>query len=242
MDVDFVNDFDVGSAFIGLIIEFKENPSSRTGWQVKMYHRGQEYLFDITEEAAAVKDDPQYFPYPCLGEHPFMPVFDASGVITELVNVNNTTIPGNPIKTALVMGTTRMFKKKIEENTPTFGDILDIENDVVTFKAFDHYEEIGEIAHCVYTGAMEKPHDGMSFKLASDVNVYVWDWASALAPFRRCSREEAKALKFVEHFSIGSTEDILKNCYWVSFFSTRGNEQEIDFVKCFLNKAPGWSE
>jgi hypothetical protein len=39
---------------------------------------------------------------------------------------------------------------------------------------------------------------------------------------------------------VGSLDDIKKNCYWVGFYSTRGNENECDLIKCFLNAPPGW--
>ena len=238
--MEFVNDFDIGHAFIGVIVGFGENPSGRTGYQVTMFLRGEERTLDVTEGAYQIRWTTRYFPYPVLGEVVFMLKFDQNGIVTEFVDINDISGGKSPIKTGLVMGTCRMFKKPILENTPTFGDILAIEGDTVTFKDFDRNRANGEIAHCVYGGAMPEPHDGVSFKLAKDVNVYTWDWASAQGPFRRCTREEAKKLHFVERFTAGSPADILKNCYWVSFFSTRGNEQEIDFIKCFLNKAPGW--
>lgn len=236
----FENTFDVGAACIGLIIGFYEKESSRTGYQVAMYIRGEERMLDVTKDAYKIRWTTRYFPYPVLGEIVFMAHFDSNGIVTEFIDINDISEGKSPIKTGLVMGTCCMFRKPILENTPTFGDILSISENRVTLTHFDENMENGEIGHCVYGGAMPKPHNGMSFQLAKDVNVYLWDWASALGPFRRCSREEAKQLHFVERFSLGKPEDILKNCYWVSFLSTRGNEEEIDFIKCFLNKAPGW--
>ena len=237
----FVNDFDVGAAFIGTILGFDEKPG-RTGYQVIMYLRGEERVLDVTREAYQIRWTTEYFPYPVLGEVVFMLQFDNNGIVTGFVDVNDISSGKGPIKTGLVMGTCRMFKKKILEDTPTFGEILSIEGDTVTLVNFDKYRANGEIAHCVYGGAMPEPRDGMQFKLAKDVNVYTWDWASALVPFCRCTREEAEANHFVSRFSLGKPEDILKNCYWVNFYSTRGNEEEIDFIKCFLNKAPGWTD
>ncbi len=238
----FVNDYDVGSAFIGTIIGFEEKESSRTGYQISMLHRGEERTMDITKEAYQIRWDPNYDPYPVLGEEVFMAKFDENGVICELIETNDISQGTAPVKTGLVLGTTRMFKKKITAETPTIGDILKIDGDTVTLVDFDRNMENGEIAHCVCRGAMPELHDGVTFKLAEDVNVYVWDWSSALAPFHRCSREEAKALNFVERFQVGSKEDLMKNCYWANFYSTRGNENEIDLIKCFLNKEPGWIE
>lgn len=235
-----VSDIAIGSAFVGLIIGFDENPSGRTGYQIKMYIRGEERTLDITKEAYQIRWTTRYFPYPVLGEVVFMLRFDTNGIVTDVIDINDISEGKSPIKTGLVMGTCCMFRKPIKLDTPTFGDILDIDNNVVTLKHFDANLANGEIGHCVYGGAMPEPHDGVSFRLAKDVNVYVWDWSSALGPFRRCTREEAKALHFVERFRLGTVQDILKNCYWVSFLSTRGNEEEIDFIKCFQNKAPGW--
>ena len=237
--MSFVNDYDVGSAFIGLILGFDEKPG-RTGYQVTMYLRGEEHTFDVTEEAYQIRWTTKYFPYPVLGEIVFMLEFDKNGIVIDFIDINDISKGDGPIKTGLVMGTCLMFKKKLLEDTPSMGDILTIEGNTVTMVNFDKNRESGEIGHCVYGGAMPTPKDGMSFKLAEDVNVYTWDWASALAPFCRCTREEAAEKQFVSRFSNGSTADILKNCYFINFYSTRGNEEEIDFIKCFLNKAPGW--
>lgn len=237
----FVNPFDVGSAHIGTIIGWDEKPG-RTGYQVSMYLRGEERTMDVTKEAYQLRWTTEYFPYPVLGEIMFMAKFDENGIVNEFVNVNYIAKEGNPIRTGLVMGTCRMFKKKILEDTPALGDIISIEGNTVTFKNFDALISNGEIAHCVYGGAMDAPRDGGTFQLAEDVNIHVWDWSTATVPFQRCTREEAEEYGFVERFSLGTKADLLKNCYFVNFYSTRGNEEEIDFVKCFLNKAPGWTE
>lgn len=236
----FVNDFDIGSAFIGVIVGFEERPTSRTGYLVTMYLRGEERTLDVTEEAYQIRWTTKYFPYPVLGEIVFMLKFDDNGIVTEFVNVNDISEGKSPIKTGLVMGTCCMFKKPILPETPRFADIFTIEGDTITFKDFDRNRENGEIAHCVYGGAMEYPKDGASFKLAKDANVYVWDWSTAAVPFHRCTREEAASFNFVDRFHNGTTADILKHCYFINFYSTRGNENEIDFIKCFLNKGPGF--
>lgn len=240
--MEFVNDYNIKEAFIGVIVGFNEDPSSRTGYQVIMYLRGEERVLDVTEEAYQIRWTERYFPYPVLGEVIFQLKFDENGIVTEFIDINDISEGKSPIKTGLVLGTCCMFRKQITENTPCFGDILDIQGDTVTLVNFDKYIENGEIGHCVYGGAMPEPHDGMSFKLAKDVNVYFWDWSSADDVFHRCSREEAKALHFVERFTLGKPELILepKKCYWVSFLSTRGNENEIDFIKCFWHRHPGW--
>ena len=101
------------------------------------------------------------------------------------------------------------------------GDILRIEGDTVTFTDFDRYASAGAIAHSAHGGAIPAPADGLSFKLAPDADVYTWDWTTSLAPFSRCSREEAKAKRFTTRAWPGSREDIKKNCYWVGIYSTR---------------------
>jgi hypothetical protein len=181
-----------------------------------------------------------YFPYPPIGERIFLAVVGDEGVVTELVDVNDFLEEGNPIRTAFMMGTYKMFEFKITEETPRVGDILQIEGDTVTFTNFDSYASAGAIRHSAYGGVFPPPADGVSFRLASDANVYTWDWTTSLAPFSRCSRDEAKAKRFPTRAWVGSLEDIKKNCYWVGFYSTRGNEDECDLVKCFLNAPPGW--
>ena len=229
--------FDLSRSLVGTIIGFEEG-AGRTGYRVHMLIRGKEQAFDATEEVYKIKDTTEFFPYPCLGEVLFMPQFDSEGILTYFVNVNDITTPENPVKTGLVMGTYAMFKKKIDENTPKFGDIVELCENGLRLKNYDALAADGTICHSVYGGAIT-PHDGLVIPLAPDADIYSWDWSSALAPFCRCTREEAAAKKFVTRMSVGKREDILDS-YWVGFYSTRGDDRVCDLVKCFKNKAPGW--
>jgi hypothetical protein len=231
---------DLAKSMTGLIVGFEKSTASKTGFHIKMLLRGLERTFEAVETVYNIQFSNDYFPYPCLGETLFLAVVDEEGVVTELVNVNNILAENNPIKTGFVMGTYKMFEVKITEETPRVGDILKIEGNTVTFTDFDTYAAANAICHSVYGGTIRPPADGVSFRLASDANVYTWDWTTGLAPFSRCSREEAQAKRFVTRASVGSLEDIKKNCYWVGFYSTRGNEDECDLIKCFLNAPPGW--
>ena len=232
--------FNLAESIIGLIIGFETSPDSKTGFRLKMLVRGVEKAFDAVEKVYQIQFSNEFFPYPCLGEVLFLAVRSDQGIVTELVNVNNIAAENNPIQTGYVMGTYRMFEVKITDKTPRVSDILKIEGNTVTFTNFNRYAREGAICHSVQGGTIPPPADGVSFQLARDVNVCTWDWTTSLAPFSRCSREEAKARRFVTRASVGSVEDIKKNCYWVGFYSTRGNEKECDLIKCFLNAPPGW--
>jgi len=234
---------------IGFISGFDEG-KGRTGYQVKALVRGFEHIFDAEKTVYDLKDTDKYFPYPCLGEILFLFKFNDDGILIDAEDVNDLTRPDNPVKTGLSMGTMRMFQKQLTPETPPFGEILEFEGNRVRFKKFNEYRPSGPacgevmadtICALTYSGNMPVPGDGVSFKLAPDCVIYVWDWGTALHPFCKCSREQAKEWNFVEHFSNGSIEDI-KRAYWVGFFSTRGNEDEIDVIKCFPNKVPGWVE
>lgn len=231
---------DLASATIGLITGFEQDMSSKTGFRIGMLVRGTERIFDAVQTAYDLQFSDAYFPYPPIGERIFQAVVDDAGIITELVDINDFLVEGNPIKTAFMMGTYKMFEVKITNETPRIGDILNIEANTITLTDFDRYTSADAIAHCSYGGAMPPPADGVCFRLAPKVHVYTWDWTTALAPFSRCSREEAKARRFPTRAWIGSLADIENNCYWVGFYSTRGNEDEVDLVKCFLNAPPGW--
>jgi hypothetical protein len=232
--------FNLADSIIGLIIGFEKSPDSKTGFQIKMLVKGAEMTFDAAEEVYTIQFSDEFFPYPCLGEVIFLAVTDNRGVVTELVNVNNILAKDNPIQTGYVMGTYKMFEVRITDRTPRVSDILTLRGNTVTFTNFNKIAAEGAICHSVNGGTIPSPADGVSFKLAPDANVYTWDWTTSLAPFSRCSREEAKARRFVTRASVGSLDDIKKNCYWVGFYSTRGNENECDLIKCFLNAPPGW--
>ncbi len=225
---------------IGLITGLAKSANSSTGFQVHMLVRGVERTFDVSETAYSIQFSDDYFPYPPLGERIVMALFGGDGTVVELVDVNDFLAEGNPIKTACMIGTYKMFEVKITEATPRIGDLLKIEGDRVIFTDFNKHASAGAIAHVSYGGNFPRPADGLSFRLASDTNVYTWDWTTSLAPFSRCSREEAKARRFPTRASAGSLDDLAKNCYWAGFYSTRGNEDECDLVKCFLNAPPGW--
>jgi len=239
--------YDLSKERIGFISSFYEGGS--TGYRVEVLIRGQEVVFDATKEAYDIKDTTEFFPYPCLGEVLFLLKVNKDNVLTGYVNVNDILAKDNPVKTGLVMGTYAMFKKQLTDSTPAFSDILQVENDTVTLTCFDEYRPSGPdirdvkedtICHCTYGGSMPRPKDGMSFKLAKDTVIYCWDWSTALVPFCKCTREEARANKFVDRFSLGTVEDIYRS-YWLGFYSTKGNENECDIIKAFPNKIPGFT-
>lgn len=231
---------DLATALIGLITGFEESAVSKTGFRVSLLLRGVERTFDAAKSAYDLQFSDAYFPYPPIGERLFLAVTDDGGAVTGLVDVNDFLKENNPIRTACMIGTYKMFEVKITEATPRIGDLLKIEGDRVIFTDFDKHASAGAIAHVSYGGNFPRPADGLSFRLASDTNVYTWDWTTSLAPFSRCSREEAKARRFPTRASAGSLDDLAKNCYWAGFYSTRGDEDECDLVKCFLNAPPGW--
>jgi len=242
------NSYDISKELIGFISNFYEGGS--TGYRVEVLIRGKEVVFDATKEAYDIKDTTEFFPYPCLGEVLFLFKVNEDNILTGYQNVNDILAKDNPVKTGLVMGTMRMFQKKLTENTPNFGKILKIENNVVTLTHFDEYRPSGldirevmedDICHVTYGGSMPKPKTGMSFRLAEDTVIYVWDWSTALVPFCKCTREEAKANKFVTRFSLGTVEDIYRS-YWLGFYSTQGAESVCDLIKCFPNKVPGFTD
>ena len=237
----------LSESVIGFVSGFAEG-SGRTGYQVKALIRGLEHTFDAEKSAYDIRYTDKYFPYPCLGEILFLFHFNEDGVLTELEDVNSLVRPDNPVKTGISMGTMRMFKKQLREDTPAFGEILKFEGNKIIFENFDKNRPSGPacgevmedtICALTYGGNIPTPCDGMTLTMAPDCVIHVWDWGTALHPFCKCSREQAKEWKFVEKFSVGSVEDI-KRAYWVGMFSTRGNEDVIDLIKCFPNKAPGF--
>jgi hypothetical protein len=224
---------------LGIIYSLKESADSPTGYRVELLVRDEVLEFDTVREVYELQFSPEFFPYPCLGEIDFDVSFDDNGVITGM-KIMDLDAAGCPIKTVLKMGTYAMFDVQITDDTPRVGDILKIEDGTVILYDYEKAKADQKIVRVIRAGAMPELHDGLQIKLAPDVVVYTWDWGSALAPFSRCTREEAEARRFVTHFSVGSLDDIEKNCYWINFYSTLGDESTCDIVKVFLNKKPGW--
>jgi len=224
---------------VGIIYSLKKSPDFPTGYRVELLVRDEVLELDTVREIYDLQFSPEFFPYPCLGEINFEVSFSDSGVITGMKPMNLYT-KYCYIRTGMTIGTYAMFKVKITDDTPCIGDILKIEDGTVILHGYEKAKAAHKIVTEIYAGAIPRLYDGLQIKLAPDVVVYTWDWSSALAPFSRCTREEAEARGYVKHFSIGSLDDVAKNCYWINFYSTRGNERVCDIVKVFLNKKPGW--
>ena len=224
---------------IGVIYGLKESPNFPTGYRVELLVRDEVLEFDTVREVYELQFSPEFFPYPCLGEIDFKVSFDDSGVVTGMKRMNLYD-EGCPVRTGMTIGTYAMFKVHITDDTPRIGEILKIEDRTVTLYGYEKAKAAHKIVTEIHAGAIPELHDGLQIKLAPDVVVYTWDWSSALVPFSRCTREEAEARRYVKHFSVGSLDDATKNCYWINFYSTRGDESVCDIVKVFLNKKPGW--
>ena len=239
---------DLSRATIGFFSKFEEGVG-RTGYRVSALVRGVEYTWDAVKEVYDLQFTKEYFPYPCIGEILFLFNFDEDGIVVSVQDVNDCDDPKNPVQTSLSMGTMRMFAKKLTPETPTFGELLHFEGNKVIFDRYDEYNQSGKTTSgenmddticALYVGGnIPELHNGTVLNLAPDTVIYCWDWGTATHPFCICDREQAKAWNFVEHFSLGTIEDV-KRAYWVGFFSTRGDENVIDLIKCFPNKAPGW--
>ena len=235
-----MNKYDLTKEVIGTIIGFEQSEASPTGYIIKFLARGEERAFPAAKSVYDIQFSDKFFPYPCLGEIIFLALRNPDDIVTELIIANHPEQEGNPFATGFVLGTYRMFQIKITAETPRIGDILRVEQNSIHFYNYDKMFADGLICHSVNAGKFPKPADGISFPLASDTDVYTWDWTAADRPFSKCSREEAKARGYVTRATVGSIKDIGKNCYWIGFYSTRGNEDQCDLIKCFLNEAPGW--
>ena len=233
--------YDLSKCVIGPIVGFAERPDSRTGYQITMLVRGMEHTFDVTKEAYSVKYSDEFRQYPQIGEIQFIAAgFDSDGILTELGFAFRLGREENHIKTKCVIGTYRMFEAKITDETPVMRDFLTLEGNTVTLTDFDKYQQAGLIKLTRCGGSIPVLKDGVSFRLAPDTVVYTWDWTKAKRPFARCSAGEAIARAFPTRFYPGAREDIMKNCYFIGFHSTRGDEDVIDMIECYLNGPPGW--
>lgn len=224
---------------IGIIYELLESGDYPTGYKVRLLVRDEVLEFDTVKEVYDLKFSEKYFPYPCLGEINFDVTFDENGVITAMTEMNMYK-EGCLLRTGMTVGTYAMFTRQIDETTPQINEILHIEDGYVVLHGYDRLMAEGKIEKSLHEGNVPELRDGMRFKLADDAVVYTWDWSSAAQPFARCTQEQARERRYVTHFSVGSVEDIAKNCYWINFYSTRGDEDCFDMVKVFLNEAPGW--
>lgn len=230
----------VGDLEIGLITGFSEASDSPTGYRMSMYVRSREKYYNVSESVWRLQFSPDYNPYPCLGEYFFSPVYDESGTVVRLVDVNDIYADGNPIKTGLSVGTYAMFRVPITTLTPTVGSYLSFSEGCIRINGLELAQSRRLLTNLVYGGAISSVSDGVCIRLASDADVYTWDWRKAKQPFARCSREEAARRGYVTRFSLGSIEDMKNDCYWFSMYSTRGDESVCDMVNIFLNSAPGW--
>ncbi|WP_269478300.1 hypothetical protein [Hominibacterium faecale] len=223
---------------IGFVTEiFKDQ--GRTGYQIQMLIRSKEYMFDTEKDVYDFIDAGRYGQYPSIVEFLYMPIFDENGIVKQLIMADTFENENGLLQTHIEFGTYAMFKYKISDETLKTGDFFTIEGNTLTFDKFDENKD--KLVYLEYGGSVPAPKNGMSLKLAPDVDVYIWDWRKALKPFSiSCTREEAIANKFVTRFQVGQLEDI-KLGHWIDLVSARGDESVIDTIVCFINKAPGWT-
>ncbi len=231
------NRYTAGDIVIGIIYSLKQSPEYPTGYKAELLVRDEILEFDTVKEVYDLQFSPAFFPYPCLGEINFNVSFDENGVITGMKAYDLYT-EGCPVQTGMTIGTYAMFQKQITENTPLIRDILRIEDGRVVLHGYEKHRD--DIVTVLHKGRIPELYDGFSYPLAPDAVVYTWDWSSAKQPFAKCTQEEFDKRGYVRHFSVGSLEDAAKNCYWINFYSTRGDESMFDVVKVFLNDVPGW--
>ena len=223
---------------IGLLYSSEK---TEEGYALQMLIRSKLHRFPCSREVYEYIDEGRFGHYPSVMELFYVPIFDENGCVVQLLQADRfQNEEGCLVETSFGLSTYAMLRYQITDKTLKSGDFFRLEGSVIRF-ADDFQEKEGQLRYLEYRGAIPKPMNGMMFKMADDFDIYTWDWADALAPFSvSCTREEAIANRFVEHFTVGKPEDV-ENAYWIWFGSLRGNDEEIDTVCCFLNKAPGWT-
>ncbi len=214
---------------------------TEAGFELKMLIRSRLQSFPCSREVFDYIDEGRFGHYPSVMELFYVPIFDETGTVVQLLQADRFQNEKNClVETSFGLATYEMLRYPITEKTLRTGDFFRLEGSVIRF-ADDFQEKEGQLRYLEYRGAIPKPGNGMMFKMADDFDIYTWDWSAALAPFSiSCTREEAIANRFVEHFTVGKTEDV-ENAYWIWFGSLRGDDSVIDTVCCFMNKAPGWT-
>lgn len=209
-------------------------------YRLDMLIRSKLQSFRCTEEVYSYIQDGLYGHYPSVAEMFYMPVFDETGTVIQLMQADHfQNEKACMVDTSFGLSTYAMMRYPITEKTPTVGEFFTLEGSVIRM-AEDFNERKGELVYLEYEGAIPEPRSNMMFKMADDFDIYTWDWSQALAPFTtNCSAEYARENQYVTHFSVGKPEDLGKS-YWIWFGSLRGDDSVIDTVCCFLNKAPGW--
>lgn len=225
---------------IGLVNEIYKGEGP-TGYEITMLMRSKIERFPCTEEVYDYIDNGRFGHYPNAAELFYALVFDATGTVVQLMQADNFQNEEHAlITTGFSFGTYSMFRYPLDEKTPNAGDFLRLEGNVIHL-CDDFNTKKDELVHLSYTGAIPNPKSRMMFKMADDFDVYTWDWSEAKTPFSiTCTKEEAIANDFISCFKVGKVEDIAE-CYWVTFSATRGDDDVIDTVCCFKNKAPGWT-
>lgn len=223
---------------IGFVTALIEG-EGRTGYQIQMLIRDKEYIYDVDKDVYDELDAGRYGQYPSIVEFLYVPIFDETGIVKQLMVADTFGDADGILKSHIEFGTYAMFKYKITKDTLKVGDFFEVEENAITFKNFDKNKE--KLKYLEYGGAIPAPKDDMSLELADDTVVYIWDWRQAKAPFNiTCSREECIKNNFVTRFEVGTLDDI-KEGHWIDMISTSGNEKVIDTIVCFINKEPGWT-
>lgn len=225
---------------IGLVHEIYTGDGP-TGYEIEMIIRSKIERYHCSQDVYDYIDNGRFGNYPNAAELFYALIFNAEGIIVQLMQADNFQNEENAlITTTFSFGTYAMFRYAIDENTPKVGEFLSIDGSVIRLSD-DFTARKDSIIYVSYAGAIQEPKSKMMFKMADDFDVYTWDWGDAKQPFSiTCTKEEAKANDFVTSFKVGKPEDIA-DCYWVTFDALHGDGNVIDTVCCFKNKAPGWT-
>lgn len=223
---------------IGLVYDMHAHEDG--AYSLDMWIRSKLRTFKCTREVHDYMADGLYGHYPSASEMFYMPVFDETGTIVQLMQADHfQNEKACMVDTSFGLGTYAMMRYQITDQTPRVGEFFTLDGNVIRM-ADDFNEKKDKLVYLEYEGAIPEPRSGMMFRMAEDYDIYTWDWADATAPFNdKCTAEYAKAHNFVTHFELGKPEDLTKG-YWIWFGSLRGDDSVIDTVCCFLNKAPGW--
>ncbi len=236
----YTKKIDKSKSKIGLAVDIIAG-EGKTGYQLVMLVRSQRCTFDCSQEIYDFIDEGRFGHYPNVMELFYIPIFDEKGVVIQLLQADRFQNEENClVDTSFGLATYSMFSYPLTEKTLPVGAFFKLDGSIIKI-ADDFLAKKEQLVYLEARGAIKDPKNSMMFKMADDFDIYTWDWSQAKCPFSiSLSREECIANNFVSGFKVGVPEDV-ESCYWIWFGSLRGNDDQIDTVCCFKNKAPGWS-
>lgn len=223
---------DKSASKAGLVSNFSKGEGT-TGYRIEMLIYGQVATYDCTKAVYDYIDQGRVGVYPNVMELIYIPIFDAQGVVVQLLQADGYENEENCLIDTIFSFATAMRTRPATAETLVTGDFFIIEGSKLIF-ASDYDAKKDALCYFVREGAMEEPGNNVVHQMADNFDIYTWDWATKGSPEATSAKDVDEMEGYVPGFQLGTIEDVYK-CHWIWFGSLCGDDSKLDTICAFMN-------